>query len=122
MKRLFLFSCVCLILLLAGASTAVAKGQGEKPKELEKVEISWWLNPWRIVVPGVPTDKVLDGTEFIQWASKTYMEAHPNVTVTGVMVSNAEFNQKQAAAIAAGNTPNVSKVAGLVELSKGGLL
>jgi len=123
MKKIPVVACIGLILLLAGASTALAKGQGEKPKELEKVEITWWINPWRIVVPGVPEGKTLDGTEFIEWASKAYMEIHPNVTVTGVLVSNAEFPQKQAAAIAAGNTPNVIRLlSGLVELSRAGLL
>jgi len=122
MKRLVGLACAALVLFLAGATLAVATGQGEAPKALEKVEISWWNNPWRIVVPGIPSDKALDGSEFIDWASKTYMESHPNVTVTGVLVSNAEFNQKEMAAIAAGTTPNVSRVSSIVDLTRAGLL
>ena len=105
-----------------GGLSLFATPQGEAAKEPEKVEITWWINPWRIVVPGIPAGKSLDGTEFIEWASRTYMEKHPNVTVTGVMVSNAEYNQKQMAAIAAGNTPNVARINGLVELARAGLL
>lgn len=122
MRRLVGLACVALILFLAGAAVALASGQGDAPKALEKVEISWWNNPWRIVVPGIPSDKTLDGSEFIDWASKTYMESHPNVAVTGVLISNAEQNQKQMAAIVAGNTPNVARVSGLVDLARAGLL
>ena len=50
------------------------------------------------------------------------MEKHPNVTVTGVMVSNAEYNQKQMAAMASGNTPNVARISGLVDVARAGLL
>ena len=119
----------CTLLVVAAAAFFFCAGipvfatpQGEATRQLEKVEITWWINPWRIVVPGLPPGKSLDGTEFIEWASRSYMEKHPNVTVTGVMVSNAEYNQKQMAAIAAGNTPNVARVNGLVAVARAGLL
>ena len=89
-----------LLLLLAAPLLLTAEGQQE-PGELEPVEIEWWIIPWRIRVPGMPADQAPEGTEFIEWASKTFMEKHPNVTVKGVMVSNKEFSQKTMAAIAA---------------------
>ncbi len=122
MKHFVRLLCLALALLFVSAALAVAGGQGEGAKEQEKIELTWWNNPWRIRVPGFPEDEAPDGTEFIEWASKSYMEMHPNVTVTGVMVSNAEYAQKQMAAIAAGTTPNVSKVSGLVDLTRAGLL
>jgi multiple sugar transport system substrate-binding protein len=120
MKLRVLFAAAAI--LLGEALVVFAGPQGEATGEAEKVEITWWINPWRIVVPGIPAGKSLDGTEFIEWASKSYMEKHPNVAVTGVMVSNAEYNQKQMAAIASGNTPNVARVNGLVEVARAGLL
>ena len=120
--RMNLRLCLVTLLLISGVSLGFAGGQDEGAQEMRKVEITWWNNPWRIVVPGFPEDQAPDGTEFIEWASKSYMEMHPNVTVTGVMVANPEYSQKQMAAIAAGTTPNVSKVQGLVELSRAGLL
>ena len=122
MKHSVRFLCLALALLFVSAALAVAGGQAEGAKELEKIQLTWWNNPWRIIVPGFPEDEAPDGTEFIDWASNSYMEMHPNVTVTGVMVSNAEYAQKQMAAIAAGTTPNVSKVTGLVDLTRAGLL
>ena len=122
MRRVLVVTLAALVLFLAATTLALASGQGETTQAAQKVSISWWNNPWRIVVPGIPSDKVLDGSEFMDWVSKKYMESHPNVTVTYVLVSNAEYAQKQAAAIAAGTTPNVSKVNGLVDLSRAGLL
>jgi multiple sugar transport system substrate-binding protein len=123
MKKITKHVCIVALLLLAGAGLAFGSGgQGTGIDELQNVEITWWNNPWRIRVPGFPEDQAPDGTEFIEWASNEFMKLHPNVKVTGVMVSNAEYEQKQMAAIAAGTTPNVSKVRSLVELSKAGLV
>ena len=116
---------ICFLVLMAlllGSGIAWSGGQEDAGAE-EKVDLEWWIIPWRIRVPGFPADQAPDGTEFIDWASKTFMEAHPYATVKGVMVSNKEFSQKTMAAIAAGTNPNVQwGRSEIVEYAKAGLL
>ena len=111
-----------LVALMLIPAFVFATGQDEASTELEEVEITWWNNPWRIIVPGFPADQAPDGSEFIEWASNEYMKLHPNVTVTGVLVSNAEYAQKQMASIAAGTPPNVAKVQQKVDLARAGII
>ena len=119
-KYLYVFLLAALFVLLP--VFVFAGGQGEGTGELQQVEITWWNNPWRIIIPDFPADQAPDGSEFIDWASNEYMKQHPNVSVTGVLVSNAEYAEKQMASIAAGNPPNVAKVQQKVELARAGII
>lgn len=122
MDKLYKAALFVLAVLLLGSGLTWSAGQQEAA-EKEKVDLEWWIIPWRIRVPGMPADQAPEGTEFIEWASKTFMEKNPHVTVKGVMVSNQEFNQKTMAAIAAGTNPNVQwGRSEVVQFAKSGLL
>lgn len=87
------------------------------------ITITWWINPWRITPPGFPPDKAVTAEDFPQWASSEFMKLHPEVTVKYEVVTNAGFDQKVAAAILAGNPPDVLKPIGFKqEWVKQGLL
>ena len=111
-----------LAVLLLGSGLKWSAGPQDMAAK-EKVDLEWWIIPWRIRIPGFPADQAPDGTEFIEWASNTFMEKHPYATVKGVMVSNKEFEQKTMAAIAAGTNPNVQwGRREVVQYAKAGLL
>jgi multiple sugar transport system substrate-binding protein len=122
MKHVLKVTLLALAVLLLGSGLTWSGGQQDLAAK-EKVELEWWIIPWRIRVPGFPADQAPDGTEFIEWASKTFMEKHPYTTVKGVMVGNKELNQKMMAAVAAGTNPNVQwGLADPMQLAKAGLL
>ncbi|HBJ80943.1 MAG: multiple sugar transport system substrate-binding protein [Pseudothermotoga sp.] len=74
-----------------------------------KTTITWWINPWRISPPGHPSDKPLTGEEFPKWISEEFMKLHPDVEVKYVLVTNQEYAQKLAAAIATKTQPDFFK-------------
>jgi len=74
-----------------------------------KITITWWINPWRIAPPGHPADKPLTGEEFPKWISEEFMKLHPDVEVKYVLVTNQEYAQKLAAAIATKTQPDFFK-------------
>ena len=117
---------VAVLILLPGMLFATAQNEDSADvsatEELQEVEISWWNIPWRIRTPDFPADEAPDGSEFIEWASNEFMKLHPNVSVTGVLVSNAEYEQKQMAAIAAGTPPNLAPAKQKVSLARAGLI
>jgi multiple sugar transport system substrate-binding protein len=97
---------------------AQAAAAAQKP-----ITITWWINPWRITPPGFPADKAVTAEDFPKWASEEFMKLHPNVTVKYEVVTNAGFDQKVAAAILAGNPPDVLRPIGFKqEWVKQGLL
>jgi len=122
MKHVLKVTFLTLALLLLASGLAWSGGQQDMAAK-EKVDLEWWIIPWRIRVPGMPDDQAPEGTEFIEWASETFMAKYPYATVKGVMVGNKELNQKMMAAVAAGTNPNVQwGLADPMQLAKAGLL
>ncbi|MGI6146920.1 MAG: extracellular solute-binding protein [Firmicutes bacterium] len=108
-----------LAFVLGIGSTGIALAQApSKP-----ITITWWINPWRIAPPGFPPDKAPGSEDFPQWASEEFMRLHPGVTVKYEVVTNQGFDQKIAAAILAGNPPDLLRPIGFQrEWVKQGLL
>lgn len=76
------------------------------------ITITWWINPWRITTPDLPANKAPEAEDFPRWISQKFMKEHPGVTVKFEVVTNAGYEQKLAAAIAAGNPPDISRPVG----------
>ena len=74
-----------------------------------KMEITWWINPWRIVTPDMAADQSPTGEEYARYMSEKFMELHPDVNVSYELVPNAGFGEKVTTAIFAGNPPDVLK-------------
>jgi multiple sugar transport system substrate-binding protein len=89
-----------LATLFATSSIALAQPQ---------IELTWWINPWRIVTPNLAEGQSPTGEEYAQYMSEQFMALHPNVTVKYEMVPNAGFGEKVTTAIFAGNPPDVLK-------------
>lgn len=94
-----------LLLVSGGVLPAIAAAA-------EKVTITWWINPWRIRTPDMPADKAPEAEDFPAWAAVEFEKRHPDVEVRFEVVTNAGYEQKLAAAIAAGNPPDVTRPAG----------
>src|SRR5690606_29158307 len=90
-----------LVALLALTPVAAAQPQ---------IELTWWINPWRIVTPDLPEGASPTGEEYARYMSEQFMALHPNVTVHYELVPNAGFGEKVTTAIFAGNPPDVLKV------------
>jgi multiple sugar transport system substrate-binding protein len=89
-----------LATLFATSSIALAQPQ---------IELTWWINPWRIVTPNLAEGQSPTGEEYAQYMSEQFMALHPNVTVSYELVPNAGFGEKVTTAIFAGNPPDVLK-------------
>ena len=89
-----------LATLIAMSSIALAQPQ---------IELTWWINPWRIVTPDLPEGQSPTGEEYARYMSEQFMALHPNVTVKYELVPNAGFGEKVTTAIFAGNPPDVLK-------------
>lgn len=87
-------------LAFAWSTTVQAQGQ---------IELTWWINPWRIVTPDVQPGQALTGEEYARYMSEQFMALHPNVTVRYELVPNAGFGEKVTTAIFAGNPPDLLK-------------
>ena len=74
-----------------------------------KMEITWWINPWRIVTPDMEDGASPTGEEYARYMSEQFMALHPDVTVTYELVPNAGFGEKVTTAIFAGNPPDLLK-------------
>lgn len=74
-----------------------------------EIELTWWINPWRIVTPDMAEGESPTGEEYARYMSEMFMEQHPNVTVHYELVPNAGFGEKVTTAIFAGNPPDVLK-------------
>lgn len=90
----------CLVLALAFAGVAMAQ---------PKMEITWWINPWRIVTPDMAEGASPTGEEYARYMSEQFMLLHPEVTVKYELVPNAGFGEKVTTAIFAGNPPDLLK-------------
>ncbi|HZJ08545.1 MAG TPA: extracellular solute-binding protein [Trueperaceae bacterium] len=75
----------------------------------QEIELTWWINPWRIVTPDMTDGESPTGEEYARYMSEQFMELHPNVTVHYELVPNAGFGEKVTTAIFAGNPPDVLK-------------
>ena len=75
----------------------------------QEIELTWWINPWRIVTPDMAEGESPTGEEYARYMSEQFMELHPNVTVHYELVPNAGFGEKVTTAIFAGNPPDVLK-------------
>jgi len=91
-----------IVLTVALALSAAATAQPE-------IELTWWINPWRIVTPDMAEGESPTGEEYARYMSEQFMELHPNVTVHYELVPNAGFGEKVTTAIFAGNPPDVLK-------------
>src|SRR5690606_26222279 len=89
-----------LATLVMTSSAALAQPQ---------IELTWWINPWRIVTPDLAEGQSLTGEEYARYMSEQFMALHPNVTVHYELVPNAGFGEKVTTAIFAGNPPDVLK-------------
>lgn len=89
-----------LVALLALSPVAAAQPQ---------IELTWWINPWRIVTPDMPEGATATGEEYARYMSEKFMELHPNVTVRYEIVPNAGYSEKITTAIFSGTTPDVAK-------------
>jgi len=78
------------------------------------ITITWWINPWRIRTPDMPADQAPEAEDFPRWISQKFMEMYPNVTVRFEVVTNTGYEEKLAAAIAAGQPPDISRPVGNV--------
>ncbi|OPZ65015.1 MAG: Bacterial extracellular solute-binding protein [Firmicutes bacterium ADurb.Bin506] len=118
-RRLLVTLAVGLVLMIVlGTSGIAAEAAPSKP-----ITITWWINPWRIAPPGFPEDQAPGSEDFPKWASEEFMRLHPGVTVKYEVVTNAGFDQKIAAAILAGNPPDVLRPIGFrLEWVKQGVL
>jgi len=97
MRRLVLW---ILAALFATSSSALAQPQ---------IDLTWWINPWRIVTPDLPEGQSPTGEEYARYMSEQFMALHPNITVHYELVPNAGFGEKVTTAIFAGNPPDVLK-------------
>lgn len=93
---------VGIVLTVALVLSAAATAQPE-------IELTWWINPWRIVTPDMAEGESPTGEEYARYMSEQFMELHPNVTVHYELVPNAGFGEKVTTAIFAGNPPDVLK-------------
>lgn len=75
----------------------------------QKMELTWWINPWRIVTPDMAPDASATGEEYARYMSEQFMLLHPDVTVKYELVPNAGFGEKVTTALFAGNPPDVLK-------------
>ncbi|HLU83296.1 MAG TPA: extracellular solute-binding protein, partial [Trueperaceae bacterium] len=91
-----------LILAALFATSTIALAQQE-------IELTWWINPWRIVTPHMAEGQSPTGEEYARYMSEQFMALHPNVTVKYELVPNAGFGEKVTTAIFAGNPPDVLK-------------
>ncbi len=73
------------------------------------IELTWWINPWRIITPDMQPGQTTTGEEYARYMSEQFMALHPNVTVHYELVPNAGYGEKITTAIFAGNTPDVVK-------------
>ncbi len=73
------------------------------------ITITWWINPWRIAPPGFPSDQAPTSEDYPKWVSEEFMRLNPGVKVEYVVVGNAEYSQKMAAAIATRTQPDFFK-------------
>lgn len=76
------------------------------------ITITWWINPWRIRTPDMPADQAPEAEDFPQWISERFMEMYPHVTVRFEVVTNTGYEEKLAAAIAAGQPPDLTRPVG----------
>ena len=74
-----------------------------------EIELTWWINPWRIVTPDMEEGQSPTGEEYARYMSERFMELHPNVTVRYELVPNAGYGEKITTAIFSGTTPDVVK-------------
>lgn len=75
----------------------------------QKMELTWWINPWRIITPDMAAGASATGEEYARYMSEQFMLLHPDVTVKYELVPNAGFGEKVTTAIFAGNPPDVLK-------------
>ncbi|HEX6972585.1 MAG TPA: extracellular solute-binding protein [Limnochordia bacterium] len=78
----------------------------------EDVTITWWINPWRIRPPGMPADQAPEAEDFPAWLAEQFEASHPGVDVAWEVVTNAGYQEKLAAAIAAGSPPDITRPVG----------
>ncbi|NLG68211.1 MAG: extracellular solute-binding protein [Firmicutes bacterium] len=100
-RRLVCLACGVLLVLLGTLQPGPALAE-ERP-----ITITWWINPWRIAPPDLQPDQAPTAEDFPRWISQEFMKRHPNVTVRYEVLTNQGFDQKVAAAILAGNPPDV---------------
>ena len=117
-RRMLIVIGIAFIIAVGGHLPATMAAAPSKP-----ITITWWINPWRIAPPGFPDDKAPTAEDFPKWASEEFMRLNPGVTVKYEVVTNTGFDQKIAAAILAGNPPDVLRPIGFKrEWARQGLL
>lgn len=99
MRRLTALMAVLLAALMFGGMASAQPN----------IELTWWINPWRIVTPDMEAGQTATGEEYARYMSEQFMALHPNVTVNYELVPNAGYGEKITTAIFAGNTPDVVK-------------
>ena len=103
MKKVGLLFLIALLFIFGFTGFGVA--QSSEPE----IELTWWINPWRIRPPGFPAEESPTGEEFARYISEEFMKLHPNVTVNYEIVPNQGFAEKVTTALFAGNPPDVLK-------------
>ena len=93
---------VTSVLTIALALSTMAMAQPE-------IELTWWINPWRIVTPDMEDGQSPTGEEYARYMSEQFMALHPNVTVNYEIVPNSGYGEKITTAIFSGTTPDVVK-------------
>ncbi len=123
MKKFSKLTMAALLVLLLTLMFSAILPVAVEARSTKPITITWWINPWRILPPGYPEDAKLTGEEFAKWISGEFMKLYPNVTVKYEIITNQGLEQKIAAAILAGNPPDVFRPLALKSVwAKQGLL